>query len=594
VIHLPGGFGYSRGRETLARSQVLKRSWPVVLDVLVAVLLLACFYAVVGLGRYWFGHAQPEVVISQSPRALPVYAFYSMVRIGLAYLLSLTFAVGYGYLAANSKRLEPLMIALLDILQSIPVLSFLPPVILAMVALFPTRQIGVEMGTIVLIFTGQVWNMAFSFYSSIKSIPRELSEASNIYRFSRLQRFVQLELPYAAIGLVWNSIMSVAGGWFFLMACEMFVLGPRDFRLPGLGSYLQTAAGTGNGVAIAWGLATMVAIIVATDQLVWRPIIVWSDKFKFEQVESAQRGRSPLLSLLTQSNVARAFGRHAGSKFSDGIYHRLAERRKLRVAEEANGETAEKAGSSAVLQMVLIGGAIATAVLYGAWHALLLLREVHGAQFVMLLKGAAATFLRVNLSLLIASAWTIPVGVAIGFHPRLARLAQPLAQIAASVPATALFPVLLLALIKIGGGMGIGSIALMLLGTQWYILFNVIAGAMAIPSDLREVATLFRFGTVQRWRTVILPGIFPYLITGLVTASGGAWNASIIAEYFRLNNQTMQTLGLGAEISAASDSGQFQILLLATIMMALMVVTVNRLVWRPLYRLAETRYRLEG
>jgi NitT/TauT family transport system permease protein len=594
VIHLPGGFYYSRGRETLARSQVLKRSWPVVLDVLVAVLLLACFYAVVGLGRYWFGHAQPEVVISQSPRALPVYAFYSMVRIGLAYLLSLTFAVGYGYLAANSKRLEPLMIALLDILQSIPVLSFLPPVILAMVALFPTRQIGVEMGTIVLIFTGQVWNMAFSFYSSIKSIPRELSEASNIYRFSRLQRFVQLELPYAAIGLVWNSIMSVAGGWFFLMACEMFVLGPRDFRLPGLGSYLQTAAGTGNGVAIAWGLATMVAIIVATDQLVWRPIIVWSDKFKFEQVESAQRGRSPLLSLLTQSNVARAFGRHAGSKFSDGIYHRLAERRKLRVAEEANGETAEKAGSSAVLQMVLIGGAIATAVLYGAWHALLLLREVHGAQFVMLLKGAAATFLRVNLSLLLASAWTIPVGVAIGFHPRLARLAQPLAQIAASVPATALFPVLLLALIKIGGGMGIGSIALMLLGTQWYILFNVIAGAMAIPSDLREVATLFRFGTVQRWRTVILPGIFPYLITGLVTASGGAWNASIIAEYFRLNNQTMQTLGLGAEISAASDSGQFQILLLATIMMALMVVTVNRLVWRPLYRLAETRYRLEG
>jgi NitT/TauT family transport system permease protein len=248
-----------------------------------------------------------------------------------------------------------------------------------------------------------------------------------------------------------------------------------------------------------------------------------------------------------------------------------------------------------MLLQVVLGGALAVAAVgYGAWHAALLLREVTGSQFVLLLKGAAATFLRVNLSLLLASAWTIPAGVAIGLHPRLARLAQPLAQIAASVPATALFPVLLLALIQFGGGMGVGSIALMLLGTQWYILFNVIAGAMAIPSDLREVSTLFRFGLVQRWKTVILPGIFPYLITGLVTASGGAWNASIIAEYFRLNNKTMQTLGLGAQISAASDSGQFQILLMATIMMALMVVTVNRLVWRPLYRLGETRYKLEG
>jgi NitT/TauT family transport system permease protein len=223
-----------------------------------------------------------------------------------------------------------------------------------------------------------------------------------------------------------------------------------------------------------------------------------------------------------------------------------------------------------------------------------LLREVKGSQFGEIMRGALATFLRVNVSLVLAAAWTIPVGVAIGFHPRLARIAQPLAQIAASVPATALFPVILIALVRMGGGMGIGSIALMLLGTQWYILFNVIAGAMAIPSDLREVATLFRFTTVQRWKTVILPGIFPFLITGLVTASGGAWNASIIAEYFRLHNQTLQTVGLGAVISAATDSGQFQILLLATIVMAMMVVTINRLVWRPLYRLGETRYKLEG
>ena len=243
-MRFPESFSNIPGRETLARSQVLQRSWPFVLNLCVAGIGLACFYGVVVIARYWFGHPEPEIVISQSPRALPQYAFYSIVRIGLAYVLSLVFAIGYGYVAAYNKRIEALMIAGLDILQSIPVLSFLPGVMLAMVALFPTRQIGVEMGAIVLIFTGQVWNMAFSFYSSIKSIPRELSEAASIYHFSRLQRLLQLELPYAAIGLVWNSMVSVAGGWFFLMACEMFVLGTRDFRLPGLGSYLQTAAGT--------------------------------------------------------------------------------------------------------------------------------------------------------------------------------------------------------------------------------------------------------------------------------------------------------------------------------------------------------------
>jgi NitT/TauT family transport system permease protein len=594
MMRFPESFSNIPGRETLARSQVVQRSWPFVLDMCVAGIGLACFYGVVYIAKYWFGGAQPEIVISQSPRALPLYAFYSIVRIGLAYLLSLVFAIGYGYVAAYNKRIEALMIAGLDILQSIPVLSFLPGVMLAMVALFPTRQIGVEMGAIVLIFTGQVWNMAFSFYSSIRSIPRELSEAASIFQFSRLQRLVQLELPYAAIGLVWNSMVSVAGGWFFLMACEMFVLGTRDFRLPGLGSYLQTAAGTGNYVAITWGLLTMIAIIVATDQLIWRPVIAWSDKFKFEQVESGSRVRSPLLHLLQQSRGLRSLRQHTFVPLGEELYRRLAKEQK-----EAETQTSAVKKEAKVIRsraIALLRGfilvVVAAAVLYAAWQAVALLREVHGAQFLEIMKGALATFLRVNVALILAAAWTIPAGVAIGFHPRLARIAQPIAQIAASVPATALFPVLLLALVRIGGGMGIGSIALMLLGTQWYILFNVIAGAMAIPSDLREVAALFRFTALQRWKTVILPGIFPFLITGLVTASGGAWNASIIAEYFRLKNQTLQTMGLGAMISAATDSGQFQILLMATIVMALMVVTINRLVWRPLYRLAETRYKL--
>jgi NitT/TauT family transport system permease protein len=581
-------------RETLARTQVLERGWPFFIDLGIAAVGLACFYAIIRIAMFWAGRPEPEMVVSLSPRSLPLYAFYSVVRIGLAYLLSLCFAITYGYIAAYNERAEKVMIAVLDILQSIPVLSFLPPVMLAMIALFPTRQLGVEMGAIVLIFTGSVWNMAFSFYSSLKSLPRELTEATDIYAFSRVQRLFQLELPYAAIGLIWNSIMSVAGAWFFLMACEMFHLGSRDFRLPGLGSYLQTAADQGNGAAIGWGLFAMVAIIVATDQLVWRPLIAWSDKFKFEQVESSKRVTSPILHLLTHSGALAALGTHTLAPLTERIYGALAARRVQKLhrleAARANPRPASPLRTFGVPALLLTLAAIAVA--YAAYQAVALLRPLQAHEYLHILLGAIVTFLRVNLALLLASAWTIPVGVAIGSNPRLAKIAQPLAQIAASVPATALFPVLLLALVEFGGGMGIGSIALMLLGTQWYILFNVIAGAIAIPSDLKEVATLFHFSRVQRWKTVILPGIFPFLITGLVTASGGAWNASIIAEYFPIKGRILQTLGLGEIISEATSGGQFPVLLVATIIMALMVVTTNRLVWRPLFRLAETRYKL--
>ena len=592
MIHLPDRLSRLQPRETLARTQVLERGWPFFLDLCIAAIGLACFYAVIRIAMFWAGRPEPEIVVSLSPSALPHYAFYSIVRIGLAYLLSLLFAITYGYIAAYNRSAEKFMIAVLDILQSIPVLSFLPPVMLAMIALFPTRQLGVEMGAIVLIFTGSVWNMAFSFYSSLKSIPKELMEATRIYTFSRFQRLFQLELPYAAIGLIWNSIMSVAGAWFFLMACEMFHLGSRDFRLPGLGSYLQTAADAGNGAAITYGLITMILIIVATDQLVWRPLIAWSDKFKFEQVESSKRITSPILHLITQSSALASLARHTITPLTENLYPRLAKRRIEKIHQLATIKPPSRLRTIGVRIIVL--AIVTVAVGYASFQAIALLHPLHASQYLHILKGALATFLRVNLALLLASLWTIPVGVAIGSNPRLARIAQPLAQIAASVPATALFPVLLLALVRIGGGMGIGSIALMLLGTQWYILFNVIAGAIAIPSDLKEVATLFRFSTVQRWQTVILPGIFPFLITGLVTASGGAWNASIIAEYFPIKGQILQTTGLGAIISEATGGGQFPILLMATIVMALMVVTTNRLVWRPLFRLAETRYKLGG
>ena len=574
---------------TLARSLVLERTWPFFLDLSVAACGLALFYGVLRIAQYWMGHPVPAVDISPSAKMLPLYAFYSIVRIFVAYFLSLTFAVGYGYIAAYNPRVEAFMIAVLDILQSIPVLSFLPAVMLAMISLIPGRQLGIEMGAILLIFTGQVWNMAFSFYSSLKTLPRELREAAGVFRFSAWQRFWQLELPYSAIGLVWNSMVSVAGGWFFLMACEMFVLGDRDFRLPGLGSYLQTAASTGDRHGMLWGSVTMILIIVATDQLVWRPVIAWADKFKFEQGESTSRKTSPILYALQNSNALGWLRRVTFAPASERIYCGIARRRQREfIARPIH----ERRQPSRLATVVLIA-AVTLLVAFAAFRALELLRHVHGAEIVELLKGAGATFLRVNASLLIASAWTIPTGVAIGFHPKLARIAQPLAQIAASYPATAIFPILLIALVRWGGGLGIGSIALMLLGTQWYILFNVIAGATAIPSDLKEVAELFHFSRWQRWKIVILPGIFPYLVTGLVTASGGAWNASIIAEYFHLKDRTLQTLGLGAQISAASDHGQFSILLLATIIMSLMVVTVNRLVWRPMYRLAETKFRLD-
>uniref|UniRef100_A0A7V5CS58 ABC transporter permease subunit n=1 Tax=Acidobacterium capsulatum TaxID=33075 RepID=A0A7V5CS58_9BACT len=578
---------------SFSRAQVMERTWPFILDLGVAGSLLALFYVVLWIARSWLHSAVPEVTIYRSPSHLPTYALESTVRIFIAYILSLIFAVVYGYIAAYNRWLEALMIATLDILQSIPVLSFLPGVMLAMMSLFPNRQIGIELGAILLIFTGEVWNMAFSFYSSLKSIPKELMEACTINRFSRWQRLVQLELPFSAIGLIWNSMVSVASGWFFLMVCEMFPVGSRNFRLPGLGSYLQTAASNGDVVAIIWGLLTMMLIIVLTDQLLWRPIIAWSDKFKFENVESAERITSPILHLIRNSNMLQYVSRRAVTPISEAFYTRVARggpmRRRLPAAEETR-----RPSRSRTLTYALIVTAAVIGIGTLAFHAMVLLREASTHEFLVLIGAAGMTFLRVNASLLIASLWTIPVGVAIGFHPRLANIAQPIAQIAASFPATALFPLIVIGLMRLGMGLGIGAIALMLLGTQWYILFNVVAGAMAIPSDLREVAGLFRFGNLQRWTTLILPGIFPYLITGLITASGGAWNASIVAEYFKIQGKTMQTIGLGAQISAASDHGDFPRLLLATIIMALMVVTINRLVWRRLYHLGETRFRLDG
>jgi NitT/TauT family transport system permease protein len=559
------------------------------IDIAVFFAVFGVIFAVYSIGRSWLGPVKVEAEISQDPRSLWAYALYSLVRILLAYAISLVFALAYGYAAAKSKRAEIVLIPLLDILQSIPVLSFLPGVMLAMVALFPSRQLGVELGCIILIFTGQVWNIAFSFYSSLKTIPRDLREAAIIYRFNRWQRFLRLDLPFSTIGLVWNSMMSVAGGWFFLMACEMFVLGDKDFRLPGLGSFLQTAASNGNTRAMLWGLAMMVAVIVLMDQLIWRPVIAWADKFKFEQVESGGNAQNNILNFIRRESFLIRGYRRALHPVVNWLMLRFASGAKRAAATFSSAQTKQPRRWLGWLFAAVGAGFL----IYAVYRTVGALTSLSPEEYLLLLQSAGLTFLRVNLALIIGALWTIPVGVAIGFSPRFARLMQPLVQLAASIPATALFPVLLLVLIRMRGGVEIAAMALMLLGTQWYILFNVIAGAMAIPTDLKEAAKVFRFSALNRWRRLILPGIFPYLVTGMVTASGGAWNASIVAEYFHFQRRVVEAPGLGSTISRASDSGHFQVLLASTLIMAGVVVLINRLVWRRLYRLASTRFKLE-
>jgi NitT/TauT family transport system permease protein len=556
-------------------------------DLPIVLACLALFYALLALTHYWLAPPSLQTRIHLEPSALPGYAAFSLLRIAIAYALSLLFTFVYGYVAAYNARAEQVLIPLLDTLQSIPVLSFLPAVMLAMVSLFPRRQFGLELGSILLIFTGQVWNMTFSFYSSLKGIPQEMRDVASVYRWSWWQRFTQMELPFSAIGLVWNSMMSVAGGWFFLMACEMFVLGNRDLRLPGLGSYLQTAANAGDTRAILFGVAAMIGVIVLVDLLVWRPVIAWAEKFKFEQVEAAETRRSPVLNFLRRSSLLELMEAVSVRPALEALTLHFARSRGLGL-RLANARRRAKWPARAVLVAVTAGLGLAIVkmgILFGGLRA---------SEVRTIFTGAGATLLRVELTLLLGTLWTVPVGVAIGLHPRLSALAQPVAQVAASVPATALFPIILLLLIRAGHGLGIGSVLLLLLGTQWYILFNVIAGATALPTDLKEVCEVFHYGLADRWRKLILPGIFPYLVTGFVTASGGAWNASIVAEYFHFRGETFSTVGLGAVISGATDAGNSRVLLAATLLMSVIVVAINRFVWRRMYALAATKYKLEA
>lgn len=546
--------------------------------------IVALLFAIIKTATRFEGAYNPGLEIQTSASLLPSYTAQTLLRMGSAYLLSLGFTLIYAYTAYRSRLAAKVLIPLLDILQSIPVLSFLPGVTLALISLFPGQRIGVELAAIVLIFTGMTWNMTFSFYQSLCSIPTELKEAAETYRLNLWQRFWTLEFPSGVIGLVWNSIMSVAGGWFFLMAIESFTLGNTSFQLPGLGSFLAKAASQGDFGAIGWGLLVLISVIVALDLLLWRPLITWADRFKVEMVESQSAPESWLLDLLRRSPTLRVLKRRVWLPVSE----RLDRGSSIVFRHEPR---AQPRSVQQWISWVFVSG-FGFVVLWGTWEAVLFLHGLNWEEWQQVLIGALLTLLRVVVALVLSLLWTVPVGVTIGRNPKLARLLQPLVQIAASVPATALFPVLLLGLIQIGGGLQIGSIALMMLGTMWYILFNVIAGAQSIPSDLLEAAKVYRLPRWQRWQTLILPGIFPYLITGIVTAVGGAWNASIVSEYVTFQQRTLSTPGLGSIIAQATASGNFSLLLAATGVMSLLVVLTNRLVWHPLYRLAQEKYQL--
>jgi NitT/TauT family transport system permease protein len=565
------------GEATAFLERVRRGGWFDLLLLLGVVGTLFGFFSLFGEWRT----LRPAVHIDLAPRALPVYVFYSLSRGLIAYVLSLFFTLGYGYWAAKDPIAERVLLPLLDILQSIPVLGFMPGLVLALVGLFPRSNVGLELASIVMIFSGQAWNMTFSFYHSLRSIPKDQIEASTIYRFNWWQRLKWLELPFSTIGLVWNSMMSMAGGWFFLMITESFVLGSKDFRLPGIGSYMSVAVAKGDVPAMLWAIAAMILMIIFLDQLLWRPVVVWSQKFRVEEGGDVQQASSWFYDWLRRSAVIEWVGEMIG---------RLKQRMR-RPERHPHAADARPAASSGVISFALFL-ILVSALLFGAWKLFDLLRQLHWADFVPILRAAGWTLGRVLLSTIIGTLWTLPAGLAIGLSPRLSRIFQPIVQIAASFPAPMLFPLVIAILTAIGVSFSWGSLVLMLLGTQWYILFNVIAGAMAIPADLREAARSYRMGLRLRFLSLYLPAVFPYLVTGWVTAAGGAWNASIVAEYMTFKGRVLTARGLGSQISLAAEHADFPHLAAAVIVMAILVVLFNRTVWRRLYSMAEERFSL--
>ena len=554
------------------------------LDLVVILAGFALLFGLVQLGKQWTGVHRPVVEIDLSPWALPKYTFFSMMRGLAAYVISLGFTLVYAFWAAKDARAERLLIPILDILQSIPVLGFMPGLVLALVALFPRSNLGLELAAVIMIFTGQAWNMTFSLYHSFKSVPQELQEAGTVYGFSWWERLKWVELPFGTTGLVWNSMMSMAGGWFFLMITEAFKLGDQDFRLPGLGSYMSVAVEKGNLPAMLSAILAMVAMIVFLDQVIWRPVVVWAQRFRIEDTSRGDIPRSWLLRLLRRSRLIRWMEAR-----------RVHRRRTIGARASVKHKPVARARRIQVLQRAVANLALAGLLVLVIWAAVklcLYLSAISGPTWWYLARAGGLTLTRVLLSTALGTLWAVPAGLAIGLSPRLSRIFQPVVQVAASFPAPMLVPLVISALAHFGVGLNYGCILLMLLGTQWYILFNVIAGARASPGDLREAATSFRLSGWQKFKALYLPASFPYLVTGWVTAAGGAWNASIVAEYYDLGSTTLSTFGLGATVSKAAYERNLTLLAAGVLLMSAIVVIFNRLVWKPAYHLAHTRYSL--
>ena len=522
--------------------------------------------------------------ISLDPHNLPEYALRSTTRMFIALAASMVFTLVYGSIAAHNKRAERVLVPLLDILQSVPVLGFLSITVTGFIALFPGSLLGLEAASIFAIFTSQVWNMTFSFYQSLRTVPKELLEAASLYRLSRWQRFTKIEAPSAAIPLLWNAMMSFGGGWFFVAASEAISVLNQDYTLPGIGSYVAAAVAAQDLSALGWAIVAMTAIIVLVDQLFWRPLVAWSDKFRMEQSSSGDVPQSWLFDLLKSSRFSNLLA-PITTPAIDAIDRLMSSL----LGSVSQGPSARQSGRPDRIfnlgLLVIVGSLL-------AWLLHFVLNTVGLAEVVTAFRLGLYTLLRVTILLVVATVIWTPIGVAIGFNPKLARLLQPFVQFMASFPANFIFPFATLFFVYSHININWGSILLMALGSQWYILFNSIAGAQTIPSDLREMADDIGLKGIQRWKKLIIPGIFSAWVTGGVTASGGAWNASIVSEVVSWGATTLTAAGLGAYIAEATSHGDWPRIALGIGMMSLFVVGINRMLWRRLYSLAERQYQL--
>jgi NitT/TauT family transport system permease protein len=523
--------------------------------------------------------------VTLDPANLPEYALRTTLRMFAAIIVSLLFTFVVATLAAKSRTAELVIVPALDILQSVPVLGFLTFTVVFFLRLFPGSEFGAECAAIFAIFTSQAWNMAFSFYQSLRTVPRDLDEVSRHFQLSPWLRFWRLEAPFAAPGLIWNTMMSMSGGWFFVVASEAITVGDTTIKLPGIGSWLAVAIDAKDIHAVILAVLAMAAVILAYDQLLFRPIVAWADKFRFEQTAARQRPRSWLYDLWRRGKVVR--------RVSPAIGWLAAQISKLPLGFTRAARATAKSRIGWLRERLWLVVVLA-AVAYALWRIALFTQASLSTEDLLAAIGfGLLTLARVAVLIALASLVWVPIGVWIGLRPWAATRVQPVAQFLAAFPANVLFPIAVVVIVREHLDPNIWLSPLMVLGTQWYILFNVIAGASAFPTDLREVSTLFRLRSWQWWREVIIPGILPYYVTGALTASGGSWNASIVAEVASWGDTKLRAAGLGSYIADASAAGDYPRVVLGVVVMSVMVVVCNRLVWRPLYRLAERRFRLD-